>query len=422
MYVSCELIERPDLWGKPVVALSNNNGCIIAQNKEAKAIFGQEKWMCRPWFEVEKEAARLGVTHFASHYELYAHHSNNFVETLKQFSPRVEVYSIDECFLDATGMRCDLIELGHKIKDTVLKWTRLPVRVGIGHTKTLAKLANDCAKKMPQFNGVCDLTTMPPAEVEELLKSLGVKRVWGVGDRLEARLQKVGVENVLRLKNADPKRIRDEFGVVLEKTVKELNGESWLTFEDIQQDAKQVISSRSFGKRIDNLAEMEEAITFHAANAAQRMRKKKLFAQGVHIFIQNSPYDKAAPVYEPYTVALPSPTDCSIKIANAALSSLRKIYQPGVYYLKAGVMLMDLVAESGLQEDLFINSANDMKASKLMAAMDGVNNKYGRGTIKLGSEGLNKSWAMRRDFKSPNYIGDWNELPIVGQNYMSSVN
>lgn len=415
MYASCEVIDRPDLWGRPVVVLSNNNGCIIAQNKEAKVIFGEEDWMCKPWFEVEKMAAELGVTHFASHYELYAHHSNNFVETLKQFAPRLEVYSIDECFLDITGIRGDRIELGHKIKDTVRKWTRLPVRVGFGYTKTLAKLANDCAKKMPRFNRVCDMTTMPQGELDDLMRSLSVRKVWGVGKQLEARLNALGVENVYQLKTRDPKKVRDKFGVVLERTVRELNGESWLEMEEVLPEAKQVISSRSFGKRIHTLTEMEEAITFHAANAAERMRKKKLFAQGVHIFIQNSPHDQADYVYEPHTVALPSPTDCSIKIANAALWQLRKIYQPGVYYLKAGVMLMDLLPEGGQQRDLFNYSTNDAKSSKLMAALDELNGKYGRGTIKLGSEGLNKSWAMRRDFKSPNYIGDWDELPIVGQ-------
>jgi DNA polymerase V len=413
MYVSCELIERPDLWGRPVVALSNNNGCIIAQNDEAKAIL--EIYMCRPWFEVQNQAKKLGVTHFASHYELYAHHSSKFVETLKQFAPRVEIYSIDECFLDMTGMNVNFNDYGHVIKNTVFKWTRLPVRVGFGHTKTLAKLANDCAKKQARFNGVCDLTTMSKSDLDDLMRSLPVKKVWGVGDKLAEHLNSLGVDNVLRLKNASPKRIRDRFGVVLERTVKELNGESWLEFEEDQPQAKQVMSSRSFGVRIDNYSAMQEAITFHASNAAQRMRSKKLFTQAVYIFIQNSPYDQAEYCDPDLQVRLPSPTDCSIKITNAALWLLKKIYVPGVYYLKAGVMLMDLVPKGGQQRDLFSYSKNDVKESKLMSTLDEVNRKYGRGTLKLASEGLNKSWAMRRDFKSPNYIGDWNELPIIGQ-------
>lgn len=414
MYVSCELIERPDLWGRPVVVLSNNNGCIIAQNDEAKALL--EIWMCRPWFEVQKLAAKLGVTHFASHYELYAHMSNKFVATLRQFTPRLEVYSIDECFLDMTGMKLNFNNYGHQIKDTVLKWTRLPVRVGFGHTKTLAKLANDCAKRQARFNGVCDLTTMSKGDLDELMKSLPVKKVWGVGNRLAEHLNKLGVDNVLRLKNADPKRIRDRFGVVLERTVKELNGESWLELEEMVAEAKQVISSRSFGNRVTTLSDLEEAISYHASNAAQRMRKKKLFAQAICIFIQNSPYDRTEYYNPPSQVlALPSPTDSTIKIANAALFMLKKVYKPGIYYLKAGVMLMDLVPQGGQQRDLFSYSDDDLKSTKLMTTMDQVNQKYGRGTIKLASEGIHNSWTMNRDFKSPNYIGDWNELPIIGQ-------
>lgn len=415
MYVSCELIERPDLWGKPVVVLSNNNGCIIAQNDEAKALL--EIWMCRPWFEVQKQAAQLGVTHFASNYELYAHMSNKFVATLRHFAPRLEIYSIDESFLDMTGMNVNLVDYGHQIKDTVLKWTRLPVRVGFGHTKTLAKLANDCAKRQARFNGVCDLTTMSEADSNELMQSLTVGKVWGVGKKLEMHLNQLGVDNILRLKNANPKRIRDRFGVVLERTVKELNGESWLELEEVLPEAKQVMSSRSFGNRVTSLSDLQEAVTFHASNAGQRMRKKNLFAQALCVFIQNSPYDHAKPYNPCPVIALPSPTDCTRSIANEALTLLKKIYKPGIYYLKAGVMLMNLVPQGGQQRNLFDYSSDDAKATKLMTAMDEVNNKYGRGTIKLASEGVDNSWAMRRDFKSPNYIGNWNELPIIGQSH-----
>lgn len=415
MYVSCELIERPDLWGTPVVVLSNNNGCIIAQNDEAKAIL--EIWMCRPWFEVMAQAKKLGVTHFASHYEYYGHMSIKFVDTLRQFAPRLEIYSIDECFLDMTGMNLDFNDYGNVIKDTVFKWTRLPVRVGFGHTKTLAKLANDCAKKQARFNGVCDLTTMSKSDLDELMKSLPVSKVWGVGSRLTEHLNNLGVDNVLRLKNANPKRIRDRFGVVLERTVKELNGESWLEFEEDGPEAKQVMSSRSFGIRVDSFSDMQEAITFYASVAAQRMRSKKLFTQAIYIFIQNSPYDQADYCDPNLQIKLPSPTNCTRKITTAALWLLKKIYVPGVYYLKAGVMLMDLVPEGGQQRDLFNYSDDDVKESRLMTTLDEVNRKYGRGTLRLASEGLNKSWTMRRDFKSPNYIGDWNELPIIGQSH-----
>ena len=377
MYASCEQVFRPDLNGKPVVVLSNNDGCVIAQNKEAKALL--EIYMCRPWFELEQQAKKLGVVAFSSNYELYANMSNRFVATLKQFTPKLEVYSIDECFLDFTGMKRDLVAYGQEVKQTVKQWTGLPICVGIGHTKTLAKLANHTAKKKPHFNGVCDFTSMSASEIDTLMLALPVSKVWGVGSRLEATLNGLGVDNVLRLKNADPKRIRDRFGVVLERTVKELNSESWLELDELQPEAKQVMSSRSFGTRVDNLTELEEAVSFHATNASERMRKKGLYAQAVYVFIQNSPFDQAEYYAASKVIALPSPTNNTIKIANAALWSLKKMYKPNIYYQKAGVMLMDLVPESSQQLDIFGYSKNDAKSSVLMETMDQVNKKYSRG-------------------------------------------
>lgn len=412
MYVSCELVFRPDIRGRPVVVLSNNDGCVIAQNAEAKAIL--EIYMCRPWFELEAQAKKMGVVAFSSNYELYANMSNRFVATLRHFTPHLEVYSIDECFLDLTGMKQDLTAYGQVIKNTVKQWTGLPICVGIGHTKTLAKLANHCAKKQSRFKGVCDLSSMSTHDTDQLMQALPVSKVWGVGSRLEASLNKLGVDNILRLKNADPKRIRDHFGVVLERTVRELNGESWLELDDVLPEAKQVMSSRSFGTRVSDLQALEEAVSFHATNAGHRLRKKGLFAQAVHVFIQNSPFDEVEFYGGSLSIGLPSPTDCSMKIANAALWVLKKIYKPNVYYQKAGVMLMDLVPSGGQQTDLFGYSDGATKASNLMATMDSINKKYSRGTIKLASEGVNKSWAMNRQFKSPNYTGDWNELRVIG--------
>lgn len=411
MYASCEQVFRPDLKDKPIVVLSNNDGCAIAQNQLAKDLLGM--YMAQPWFELEEQATKLGVIAFSSNYELYANMSNRFVATLRQFTPRVEVYSIDECFLDMTGMRMNLTGYGQTIKTTVRQWTGLPICVGFGHSKTLAKLANHCAKKQPIWNGVCDLTALTEEELNGILEKLPVSKVWGVGNKLEAKLNKVGVHNVLRLKRADTKRVRDEFGVVLERTINELNGEVWLELDEMQPEAKQVMSSRSFGARVTTLYDLEQAITFHAANAGERLRKRGLYANAVYAFIQNSEYDKAQHYPGELAVALPSPTHCSLQIAQAALWLLKRIYKPGVYYQKAGVMLMELVSEGGQQRELFGYSAEDNKASKLMSTLDNLNTKYGRGTIKLASEGTEKAWAMRRSFKSPNYTGDWNELPLA---------
>lgn len=410
-YASCEKVFRPDLKNTPVVVLSNNDGCVVAQSKEAKAML--DLWMCRPWFEIEEEAKKLGVVAFSSNYELYANMSNRFMTTLRQFAPRQEVYSIDESFLDLTGINRDLVAYGKQIKDTVFQWTGLPICVGIANTKTLAKLANHCAKKQSYFNGVCDFTSMSQSEVDSMMQLLPVSKVWGIGNKLEAKLNKLGVNDVLRLKRADPKRIRDEFGVLLERTVRELNGESWLELDETLPEAKQVMSSRSFGARVNSLAELEEAISYHASNASARLRKHGLYANAVYVFIQNSPFDKAEFYGASYTIGMPSPTDNTMQINKTALWILKKLYKEGIYYQKAGVMLMELVPSGGQQTDLFGFSQDDSKSAKLMDTLDSINKKYSKGTIKLASEGVHKAWIMKRGMKSPNYTGDWNELPIL---------
>jgi DNA polymerase V len=409
-YASCEKVFRPDLRNSPVVVLSNNDGCVIAQSREAKA---QGIRMAGPWFEVEERATAIGAVAFSSNYELYANMSNRFMATLSRFSPRQEVYSIDECFLDLTGIKQDLVAYGQEIKETVTRWTGLPICVGIGHSKTLAKLANYYAKKQPELNGICDFTRMRDHELDAVLEKLPVSSVWGIGRRLENTLKALGVENVLRLKRANLRRIRDRFGIVMQRTVQELNGEPWLELEEAAPISKQVMSSRSFGQRVESLAELREAISYHASNAAQRLRKQGLFATTISVFIQNSPFDQAEFYGRTETIALPAPTECSLQIANAALWLLKKMYRPEVYYQKAGVMLSELVPDAGQQTDLFAYSSSSNKSGGLMDIVDRINSKYRRGTIRLASEGIERTWSMRRSFKSPDYTADWNELPSV---------
>lgn len=263
------------------------------------------------------------------------------------------------------------------------------------------------------MNGVCDFTSMNQSELDSLMEKLPVSKVWGIGSKLEAKLNQVGVHNVLRLKRADTKRIRDQFGVLLERTIKELNGESWLALDETLPEAKQVMSSRSFGSRVNTLQDLEQAISYHAANAGERLRKHGLYANMVYVFIQNSPFDKAQYYGASRVVALPSPTDCTLQITRVALWLLKQIYKEGIFYQKAGVMLMELVPAGGQQTDLFTLDASDTKKSNLMATLDSINSKYSKGTIKLASEGTEKVWAMRRSYKSPCYTSDWNELPIV---------
>lgn len=418
MYCSCERAFRPDLHKTPIVVLSNNDGCVIAQTKEVKAL---DIPMAKPWFEVEEKARAIGVVAFSSNYEMYANFSNRFVDTLRCFAPRVEVYSIDECFLDMTGINTNLTSYGRKIKDTVLEWTTLPICIGFGHSKTLAKLANKIAKQQEKFKGVCDLTSMSEVEVDALLAELDVDKVWGVGRMYAERLAKLGVRNALRLKQASPKRVRDEFGVVLERTVKELNGEPHHQLTEEIEPSKQVMSSRSFGQRISMLSELKEAITFHAANASARLRQQGLYANAVHCFIQNSPFDEK-PYYGPsLTLSLPSPTDDTLKITKVAMHLLKQMFKPDVYYQKAGVMLLELVPQQGQQMDLLGYSDSADKSDSLMAAIDGINKRYGRNTIHSAAQGIDNGWAMRRAFKSPNYTGEWKQLPTIGSKFCTAL-
>jgi DNA polymerase V len=414
MYCSCERAFRPDLHNTPIVVLSNNDGCVIAQTKEVKAL-GIE--MAQPWFEVEEKARSIGVVAFSSNYEMYASFSNRFVDTLRHFAPRVEVYSIDECFLDLTGMNRDLEKYGRLIKDTVLQWTTLPICVGVGHSKTLAKLANKVAKKQERFGGVCDLTRMPEAELDALLEQIDVEKVWGVGRRYAERLNKLGVHNVLRLKRANPRRVRDEFGVVLMRTVQELNGIPCQELTEVVEPSKQVMSSRSFGKRIATPEGLREAISFHAATASARLREQGLYAQAVHCFIQNSPFDERPFYGRSMTIALPSPTNDTFKVTKAALTLLKRLYAPNVYYQKAGVMLMELVPLEGRQMDLLGYSDSGEKVESLMTTIDTINERYGRHTIRLASQGCRNEWTMRRELKSRNYTADWDELPTIGERF-----
>jgi DNA polymerase V len=409
-YASCEKVFRPDLRHAPVVVLSNNDGCVIAQSKEAKYLGIR---MAGPWFEVEERAQAIGAVAFSSNYELYANMSSRFMATLSQFSPRQEVYSIDECFLDFTGIKQDLVAYGKEIKETVSRWTGLPICIGIGHSKTLAKLANHCAKKEQVFQGVCDFTRLNNDEMDNLLQKLPVSSVWGIGRRLEKSLNALGVKDVLRLKRANLRRIRDRFGITMQRTVQELNGEAWLELDEALPQAEQVMSSRSFGERVESHAELKEAISFHAANAAQRLRKQNLFTSAVSVFIQNSPFDQAKYYGRTETITLPAPTQCSLQITKAALWLLKKVYRPQVYYQKAGVMLSELVPQAGQQTDLFEYSVNSDKSGRLMEMVDRINGKYQRSTIHLASEGTNRTWSMRRSLKSPNYTGDWRELPTA---------
>ena len=415
-YASCEKLFDPRLDGKPVVVLSNNDGCVVARSAEAKALGVP---MGAPWHQLREMATREGIIAYSSNYALYADMSNRVVEVLGQFSANLEVYSIDESFLDLSGYQglspAGLHGYGVEIRRRVARWLGLAVCVGIGASKTLAKLANHCAKKgLAGEGGVCDLTVMPEASVSRLFASIPVEEVWGVGRRISERLREMGVETVEDLRRADAETIRSRFSVVLERTVSELRGVSCLALEEVAPAKQQIMSSRSFGQYVYEFEELKEAVVSYIAKAAEKLRAQDSLAGAVQVHIRTNPFKPTAPQYQrTVTAPLPEPSADTRVLAGFAALLLKDIYRPGFAYQKAGVMLSELRPRQMRQQNLFGDESGDNRALALMKTMDSINARWGRGTLRLSSEGLSKTWQMRRGRLSPAYTTSWGELPIA---------
>ena len=411
-YVSCERVFNPKLAGKPVVVLSNNDGCAVARSNEVKALGVA---MGTPWFKLKDLVKQHGIIGLSSNYALYADMSNRVMSILHAFSPNQEVYSIDESFLDLSGFgSCDLIQYGQQMRKRILKWTGLPVSVGIASTKTLSKLANHCAKKRPAFSGVCNFNTMSELELDALLAQLDVGEIWGIGRKLAPQLQALGFSSALDLKRANPQRIRQQFSVVMEKTIRELNGTVCIELEEISPPKQQIISSRSFGYAVCDYNSLAESITLYVCSASEKLRRQHCFSGSVYIYIRTSPFKPNDPFYSNgMTIPLTYPTDDSRQLVNAALWGLKKIYKPNYNYAKAGVMLGEIVSKLRVQTDLFSQNEASPKSEALMAAMDNINRKMGKASIKLASEGFKRPWRMKQGNKSPSYTTRWEDLPAI---------
>ncbi len=409
-YVSCERVFNPKLIGKPVVVLSNNDGCAVARSNEVKALGIP---MGAPWFKMKDLAKQHGIIALSSNYALYADMSNRVMSILRQFSPDQEIYSIDESFLDLTSFQSrDLIQYGQEMKQRILQWTGLPVCVGIGATKTLAKLANHCAKKRPEFKGVCQLNAMPDHELYALLAQIPVGEVWGVGGKLAPRLTELGIKTVYDLKYANQKILRREFSVVMEKTIRELNGHVCIELEEAPPPKQQILSSRSFGQPVRDYNSLAESITLYISRAAEKLRRQQSLAGSVYVYIRTSPFKPDDPFYSNgMTIPLPSPTDDTRQLANIALWALKQLYKPNYNYAKAGIMLSELVPIGQGQMDMFVRTSNTSKSENLMQAIDSINRKMGRDVIKLASEGFRRPWKMKQENKSPAYTTRWEEVP-----------
>lgn len=409
-YTSCEKMFRPDLTNVPVLVLSNNDGCVVARSKEAKALGIK---MGVPVFQIQKEIRQHNIKIFSSNYALYADLSSRVMRTLESLAPRVEVYSIDEAFLDLSGLESvvPLLELGQNIKDTIFKWIGLSVCVGIAPTKTLAKLANNAAKKYQATGGVVDLTST--IRQQRLLAITPVSEVWGVGRKLTKRLENMGIKTALDLAQCSPSTIRNLFSIVLERTARELNGESCMDLEDAPPTKQQIICSRSFGTKITDIDQMCEAISQYTARGCEKLRQEKQQAKVLTVFVQTSPFKSGQEAYSnSATGELVLPSDDTRDLNELAMQLLKRIWRDGYSYNKGGVMLSDFYDQNTYQPGLFDEVTKRPGSEKLMAVLDEIN-QSGLGHVFLARQGTSNSWGMKREHLSPAYTTRWADLPKV---------
>ncbi|MCU5773323.1 translesion error-prone DNA polymerase V subunit UmuC [Erwiniaceae bacterium BAC15a-03b] len=409
-YASCETVFRPDLRGKPVVVLSNNDGCVIARSAEAKKL---GITMAEPYFKQKALFQRHQVTVFSSNYALYADMSERVMTILEEMAPQVEIYSIDEAFLTLHGVsNCMSLELfGQQVQQRIFRETHMRVGVGIAPTKTLAKLANHAAKLWSKTNGVLDLSNID--RQRKLLSLVGVGDVWGVGRRISKRLQLMGIESALHLAEATPSFIRKNFNVVLERTVRELRGEPCLETDECPPPKQQILCSRSFSSRITEYADMREAVCAYAERAAEKLRGEHQYCQQISVFVRTSPHAQGETFYgNQATVKVLTPTCDTRDIIRAALECLDRIWIAGHRYMKAGIMLGDFFSHGVAQLNLFDNYPPRVNHAELMQVIDNINQKT-NGRVWFAGQGIQKPWAMKREMLSPAYTTRYAGLPVA---------
>lgn len=409
-YASCEKAFRPDLRDRAVVVLSNNDGCVVARSAEAK-LLGIP--MGAPLFQIQKDIRQHGIVVFSSNYELYADMSARMMAAIASLTPRIEVYSIDECFADLTGM-ADRQALGTLIRRRVHQWTRIPTCVGIGHSKVQAKLANHIAKKNKDWNGVCNLVDMPDAQRDALLAEIPAGSIWGIGRKLSAHLQTMGIRTALQLRDADKGTIRKRFGVVVERICRELAGHSCLALSEVSEPNQQVIRSRSFGQLVTDKMALQAAVSTHVCSAVAVLREQGTLASVINVFIDTNRFREQDVQYHgSKSAALAYPSSDTLQFNQLAMQLLDDIYQPGYLYKKAGVMLAGIETGARLQADLFAQH-DTPERDKLMQTLDALNTRYGRGTVQLATAMQNEDWRMCRESLSHCYTTRPEELLTAG--------
>lgn len=403
-YASCEQIFRPDLQGKPVVVLSNNDGCVIFRNKEAKAL-GMPELV--PFFQVKELIEKLNCVIFSSNYELYGDISRRVMNLLETVAEEMEVYSIDEAFLKVRSS--DYQSCGTSIRDLILQQAGMPVCVGLAPTKTLAKMANKAAKKIKKFQCVCVLDTA--AKWEWLLERISPKDIWGVGSRITERLAILGITNALQLARADQKWLRKHFSVVLERTVRELNGEPCLDLELEPSPKKEIICTRSFSYKITELHELQQAISLYAERACEKLRRQNGLCADIWVYLES--FDpKVGYLNRQNFIKLPHMSNDTRLIARLAASALPAIFRQGLRYKKCGIGLLDVRTCKYEQFDFFSQPQPD-KTFELMSVMDNINRRYGKYSVQLGATGMQARWNMSRNYLSPRYTTRWQDLPKI---------
>lgn len=412
-YVSCERVFQPALERIPMVVLSNNDGCVVARCAEVKKLGVP---MGAPWFQMKAMAEEHGIRAFSSNYTLYGDMSARMHEITRQFAPGQEIYSIDESFLDLSGVPGDLEFRGRNIRARVRQWIGIPVCVGIAPTKTLAKLANHIAKKQPIFEGVCNLAALSPVAVDFMFDSLHAGAVWGVGPRWAKRLESLGIHNVRSLRDMPLKHIRAQGGVVMERLVLELRGISCIGFDEQPAPKKEIVASRSFGSRLSNLVDIEPAVLAHAGRAGEKLRSQQSVCESMSVWIETNPFRTTDPQYYPVaTYQFPTPTDDSRDLANTAIAGVRRIFKEGYQYKKAGVMLQGISQKRHRNGELFPAKQIPVtpRSTALMTILDRTNQRFGRGTMGFGVVEKPQAWGMQRNMCSPAWTTSWKDLPVV---------
>lgn len=421
-YVSCERVFNPKLKQQPIVILSNNDGCVVSRSQEAKDLGIK---MGVPFFTIKHMVKNHGLIYLSSNYTLYADMSSRMMSTLGKFAPQQEIYSIDECFLDLSQMKHieDTTSYGREIRLQMLTHVGLPTCVGIGSTKTLAKLANHIAKKNPHLAGVFNWNDYSSSEISQWMEQIDVGEIWGIGRQLSKKLKEMQIYTVEDFKKSSPSLIRSRFSVTLARTLEELHEVSCLEIHDVkdlehQERQAQIISSKSFGEPITKKEDLKEAVANYICRACEKLRAQSSHCAYVTVFLHtNNRFSKnGSPYQHQATVPLTYPTSDSRRLIQAAFFVLERLVKPGHVYKKAGVILSGLSSNQQIQEDLF-HGGNSRKSEKLMETIDQLNQTYGAHTLNLASTGMtsgkSQHWRMRANHKSPRYTTDWNEIPIA---------